>query len=112
MQEASLVDQLLSLMQSRHLSQESVAKAAKVSQSTVSRALRGRIERQGRAKAKLFNYIQKELRKEVLSGTGKDKVINAFELIWDGSEEHATAIARIISASAGLLPGERSGGDQ
>jgi hypothetical protein len=35
---------------------------------------------------------------------GKDKVVNAFESIWDGSDEHALAIARIIKASEGLRP--------
>jgi transcriptional regulator with XRE-family HTH domain len=112
MQEDSIAKDLLRLIQSRHLSQESIAKAAKVSQATVSRALRGRIERQGRARTKLFNYIQQELQKEDLSGTGKEKVVKAFESIWDSSEEHATAIAKIIRASGGLLPVGRLGGNR
>lgn len=112
MQEDSLAKQLLALIESRHLSQKSVAKAAKVSQSTVSRALRGHIERQGRAKTRLFIYIQRELQNEVSRGTGTEKVVKAFEGIWDGSEEHAAAIAKIISASGGLLPAKRPGGDR
>ena len=112
MQEDSLAKDLLALIQGRHLTQESIAKAANVSQATVSRALRGRIERQGRARTKLFIYIQQELQGEELVGTGKEKVVKAFESIWDSSEEHATAIARIIRASGGLLPGGRLGGDR
>lgn len=112
MQEDSLAKDLLTLIQSRRLSQKSIAKAAKVSQASVSRALRGHIERQGRARTKLFNYIHQELQNEVLSGTGKEKVVKAFENIWDGSEEHAAAIAKIIRASGGLLPANRLGGDR
>ena len=112
MQEGFLAEGLLTLIHSRHLSQESIAKAAKVSQATVSRALRGRIKRQGRARTRLFIYIRQELQKEGLSGTGKEKVVKAFENIWDGSEEHAAAIAKIIRASGGLLPAKRLGGDR
>lgn len=104
MQEDSLAKDLLTLIQSKHLSQESIAKEAKVSQATVSRALRGRLERRGRARTRLFNYIHQESQNEELSGTGKEKVIKAFENIWDRSEEHAAAIAKIIRASSGLLP--------
>ncbi|HWS87335.1 MAG TPA: hypothetical protein VN282_10240 [Pyrinomonadaceae bacterium] len=107
-----MAKQLLALIESKQLSQKSIAKAAKVSQSTVSRALRGHIERRGRAKTKLFIYIQQELQNEILIGTGKEKVVKAFENIWDGSEEHAAAIAKIISASGGLLPAKRLGGDR
>jgi len=112
MQEESFAQQLLEFMKSRHLSQAIVAKAAKISQSTVSRALKGHFERQGKAKARLFIYMQQESRADVLRGKGKDKVVNAFQSIWDGSEEHASAIAKIINASKGLRPEKRSGGDR
>jgi transcriptional regulator with XRE-family HTH domain len=112
MQEDSLAERLRSFMQERQLSQKSVAEAANISQSTVSRALQGHFERQGRAKSKLFTYMHNELLSEGLSGKGKDKVVRAFESIWDGSEEHAVGIAKIIKASGGLLPPKRPGGDR
>jgi transcriptional regulator with XRE-family HTH domain len=112
MQEDSLAERLRLFMQERQLSQKSVAEAANISQSTVSRALQGHVERQGRAKSKLFTYMRNELLNEGLSGTGKEKVVKAFEKIWDRSEEHATAIAKIIRASGGLLPAKRLGGDR
>jgi transcriptional regulator with XRE-family HTH domain len=112
MQQQSLAKQLRAFMESRHLSQKFVAKAAKISQSTVSRALHGEIDRQGSAKSKLFIYMQKELRAEGMQGKGKEKVVNAFEAIWDGSEAHAIAIAKIIKASQQLRPVQRSGGDR
>ena len=112
MQQESLANQLRVFMERRHLSQKVVAKRAKISQSTVSRALKGEIERQGRAKSKLFIYMQKELDEEGMQGKGKEKVISAFEAIWDGSEAHAVAIAKIINASKELRPVKRSGGDR
>jgi predicted XRE-type DNA-binding protein len=105
MQQESLAKQLRAFMESRHLSQKIVAKGAKISQPTVSRALRGGVERQGRAKSKLFIYMQKELRAEGLQGKGREKVINAFEAIWDGSEAHAIAVAKIIKALQEFKPG-------
>jgi len=33
-------------------------------------------------------------------------VINAFEKIWDGSEAHAAAVAKIIEALEGMRPSE------
>ena len=97
-------------MRDRHLSQTTIAKAAKISQSSVSRALKGQSTRHGGAVAKLFIYMQKELRAEVLEGKGKEKVVKAFESIWDGSEEHASAIAKIINASRELRPIPRTQG--
>jgi transcriptional regulator with XRE-family HTH domain len=108
MQQESLANRLRAFMEHRHLSQTTVAKAAKISQSTVSRALRGEVERQGRAKSKLFIYMQKELDAEGMQGKGKQKVISAFESVWDGSEAHATAIAKIIKASQELRPIQRT----
>jgi transcriptional regulator with XRE-family HTH domain len=107
MQDESLAKRLSAFMSERHLSQEKVAKACKISQPTVSRALKGGIKRQGRAQAKLFIYIQEELSKDVFPGKGQDKIMAAFDSIWDRTEEHATAIAKIIKASGGLVPAKK-----
>ena len=109
MQDDSFSDELQRFMRDRHLSQTVVAEAAKISQSTVSRALHGKAERAGAAKTRLFTYMQKVIG-EVPRGRGTDKVVKAFESVWDGSEEHATAIAKIIHASRELRPIQRSGG--
>lgn len=98
-------------MRRKHLSQGDVAERAHISQATVSRALRGEVERQSDARTRLFNYIQEELKVEMIS-EGKTKVIEAFESIWDGSEAHATAIANIIKACDGLIPVKSEGGDR
>ncbi|MEQ1921606.1 MAG: helix-turn-helix transcriptional regulator [Pyrinomonadaceae bacterium] len=103
MQDDFLAKSLRELMRERHLSQQEVAKSAGVSQSTVSRALNGNMRRSGKGKKMLFRFMQQELGQEIFLA-GKDKVVRAFESVWDGSDEHAAAIAKIISASYGLLP--------
>ncbi len=106
MQQERLAHALRSLMQEKRLSQQEIAFHANVSQSTVSRALRGGTKRQGRGTARLFTYMQNEIGHE-WALDGKDKVVKAFESVWDGSNEHAAAIAKIIKASEGLGPVER-----
>jgi hypothetical protein len=103
MQDDSLPARLSEFMRLNHLSQEAVADAASVSQSSVSRALKRVSKRHGKATTKLFTYMQQQSAAG-FAGRGTDKVVEAFESIWDGSDEHAMAIARIIKASGGLLP--------
>ena len=110
MQEDSLTATLHALIQERQLSQKDVARAADISQSTVSRTLSGKIIRRGQAKKKLFKYMQQELWKAKMS-TGKNKIIEAFESIWDGSEAQADAVANIIEACGKLTPAKNSGGN-
>lgn len=102
-----MAKQLLEFMRVNHLSQNDIAKEANVSQASVSRALRRGPQRQGKANTKLFIYMQQR------SGLGSSRkgagvVADAFEAIWDRSEAHAIAIARIIKASDGLRPREHS----
>jgi DNA-binding LacI/PurR family transcriptional regulator len=97
---AKLVEQVIRL---NRLTQAGLAKAAGVHQSTVSRVLEERtIRRQGQARARLLAYARNALRGEMVKG--REKVLTAFESVWDGSEEHAAAVARIIDALADLRP--------
>lgn len=114
MQEESV--KLGKFMTMHGLSQQSLATAAKVSQSTVSRALQGACQRHGNARHKLCIYAG--LREPIPRYTGKSgikRVVEAFTGIWDGSDAHASAVARVIEALAGLkasprvAPGERRG---
>lgn len=91
-------------MNKRGLNQVQLAKLAGVSQSIVSRALRHAAKRGGRARNKLCIYIQEELGAELESGVGKDRVLTAFDQIWDKTEAHATAVAKVIKALNGLRP--------
>jgi transcriptional regulator with XRE-family HTH domain len=80
------------------LTQQQLARAANVSQSTVSRALAGKHIRNGAAKRRLFIYAN------IADSEASRQVQLAFEAIWDGTDEHAAAIARIIEALSGLQP--------
>jgi hypothetical protein len=92
-------------MQSNGLNQTKFANAAGVSQSTVSRALDRPSKHHGAARRKLFTYanINEWIGGEPARG-GQEGVLQAFERIWDGSEEHATAVAKVIEALIDLRP--------
>ena len=97
--------ELLAFMKARGLNQGQIAKRARVSQASVSRALQGgALHRRGRAHTKLFIYIQKENRRARAVHADRDQVLEAFDRIWDGSEAHAAAVAKVIDALDGLRP--------
>lgn len=104
MHEANISSLVRAYLTSHHLSQAKLADLASVNQSTVSRALTGGGLRHGSARFKLFTFIQQGMQVAVPSQGGADRVIGAFTRIWDGSEEHAAAVARIIEACEGLRP--------
>lgn len=90
-------------MREQDLSQAELAKRAKVDQSTVSRALKGQPIRRGAAKARLYRLAKINAYAELSdAGRGRQHVLAAFERIWDYSEEHAEAIAKVIEATSGL----------
>lgn len=103
MQEPELAQLIRSFMQKRQLNQSDFAKQANVSQSSVSRALYGKPLRQGKAKLRICNYIHQQTIIE-----GPIEIVEAFQSVWDGSAQHAAAIAKIIKASKGLVPGNRT----
>lgn len=86
------------------VNQAQLAIKAGVSQATISRALKGLPERRGKARLRLFTYIRAEVGRQKHDGQALAEVVRAFEGIWDGSEVHASAVARVIGAMDGLLP--------
>ncbi len=88
-----------------HMTQTELARRAGVSQPTVSRASSGVPKRHGAAETRLFTYIHERLTPPI-EGTGSDLIANAFLQVWDRSDAHARAIARIIVACRGLIPRE------
>ena len=98
--EAELIQRLLRISGQ---TQAQLADAAGVHQSTVSRVLEcKKVFRQGKARARLIKHARNALRGDFAEG--RDKVLLAFDSTWDGSEEHASAIARMIDAVANLRP--------
>ena len=112
MQEGDFSQRLKQFMKAKGLSQKALASAAGVSQSAVSRILRNASQRQGRANSQLCIYMQQQPGYEAFEGEGKEKVLRAFESIWDKTEKHATAIARIIKAAEGLRPATDGTGEE
>jgi transcriptional regulator with XRE-family HTH domain len=94
--------ELRAFMEARGLNQSQVAKSAKVSQATVSRALTKRPQRCGRAITGLCIYIRNELDAPKFDERDRNQVVKAFDRIWDGTDVHAAAVARIIDALAGM----------
>ena len=91
-----------------HLTQEGLANLAKVSQSTVSRALSGARLRRGAARGRLFKYAG-IVDTVDMPRKGIKAVIHAFEKIWDGSPTHADAVADVIISLAKLRPAKPKG---
>jgi hypothetical protein len=85
------------------MSESALARRAGVSQSTVSRAIAGIGIRHGAARSKLFRFIHNHST-SLPPKKGAQRVLTAFERIWDRTEEHADAVARIISALDNLRP--------
>src|SRR5882672_11562814 len=86
-------------LRAKGLSQVEMARRAKVSQSTVSRALQQTAGRHSNARYRLFAYSG--LREFVAAhptNDGVGQVINAFNRIWDGSQAHAQSVVKIIQA--------------
>jgi transcriptional regulator with XRE-family HTH domain len=83
----------------RGVSQAELARRARVSQPTVSRALNDVPRRQGEAHRRLFRYIHDQ------QEGGLDQTLtDAVAATWDGSPEHARALASLIAASGELWP--------
>jgi len=102
---------LKAYMEERHLGQVELAREAGVSQSTVSRALSGAPLKHGRARSKLFTYAQLEdPNQQMPPKKGPQRVMTAFKRIWDGTEDHANAVAKIIDALEDLKPAKKKRG--
>ena len=95
--------ELRALMEAKGLDQITLARRAKVSQASVSRALKGGTRRRrGRAYVRLFNYIQQHRRQGAFGGLDKERVHEAIDRIWDASKAHADAVVKVVEALEGL----------
>ena len=81
--------ELNTLLSRQGITQAELARRAKVSQPTVSRAIRRAPERRSKGYARLCNYIHEEIDEVPLPAPVRD----ALAEIWDGSPAHAEALA-------------------
>jgi transcriptional regulator with XRE-family HTH domain len=94
---------LASHFASAGLTQNQLASSIGASQSQVSRILSGRIVRRTKLLDKLFIYANRRLN----FGRGRDvrrnaELMSALTDVWDGSNEHAHALAHVIRSLAEL----------
>lgn len=96
-----LSDVIIELLEHEGISQKVLAERAKVDQSTVSRALKRQPSRRTAAYARLCRYMQ-----QYAAGglTSTNPALDAVRKTWDGSAEHAAALAKLILASDELWP--------
>lgn len=103
-QGARLASFLESVLETGEISQAELASRLQISQSSVSRALHKQPQRQGRARSCLVMFMQQGGMEK-----GFDRIGAVARRVWDGSEEHAEALARIMAACEGLRPARRKG---
>jgi hypothetical protein len=82
------------------ISQEALAKAAGINQATVSRIMARCPRRAGGAFTKLCRYADKVCERESRPDPSLcSELMNALRDVWNGSDEHAEALAAIIRAA-------------
>ena len=94
--------EILRFMRERQLSQDELAEAAGVSQSTVCRSLAKDAERRGAARARLINYVraQKTSRPVQECSDGWDSIVSVARGVWNGTDAHARLIIEVLGALA------------
>jgi transcriptional regulator with XRE-family HTH domain len=104
-----LADHIKRYMEANNLSQNKLAKRAKISQPTVWRAINRKPLRHGGARAKLFTLIGiNELDGLSTQTDPRKRVLAAFDKVWNQTEAQADAIIRVIDALGDLSQLSRS----
>jgi transcriptional regulator with XRE-family HTH domain len=85
------------------IAQEDAAKGSKMSQTTVSRILKGELRTHTRALIRLCKYAKIPAYQEIETDPAKSQLLmQALRDTWDGSADHAKALARVIKSLRGL----------
>jgi predicted transcriptional regulator len=100
MEMTELRDAIAAYLAQEGISQTELANRANVDQATVSRYLHHAPRRRGPAGARLCSYMQKH----ATLGVGAEAMENALRATWDGTPEHAQALAGLLLATRELRP--------
>lgn len=87
------------------ITQSRIAGALGIDQSQVSRVLNGRVKGNSKAAEKICNYVknaQTVVTREAVCNN--EKLIQSLVEVWDGSDEHANALANVIRSLWALSP--------
>ena len=95
-----------------NLTQIDVSKALNVSQSQVSRVLSGQTSMGSRVAQDVCKYVYARAKKtgrELVRSS--DELIDAVSAVWDGTPDHARALAAVIRSFALLTPSKTAARD-
>ncbi|NQD37783.1 hypothetical protein HPT27_12170 [Permianibacter sp. IMCC34836] len=85
-----------------------IARETALTQSNVHRCLRGQPKRVGKTLLALCIYAKIDPAMDKLTAANNATLMHALEQVWDGSEQHARSLARLlIAASNAALPQSR-----
>lgn len=96
------IEWLRTTINSAKLSQETLSEATGIHQSQISRILSGRIKRLSRNVIRLCKYVEVLHKKGESAKEVPSILTNALLRTWDGSAEHAEAIAKVILSLDGM----------
>lgn len=96
------IEWLSTTINSFQISQESLSEATGIHQSQISRILSGQIRRLSKNVIQLCKYVDNLHIKGKTSKEVPSILTNAFLHTWDGSAEHAEAIAKVILSLDGM----------
>lgn len=88
-------------MRENAYSQSRLARETGVPQSTISRALRSPV-RLSRTHRQLCKFAGIDLHPVTQRSTGRESLVQAVLDVWDGTDEHARSIVKLIQAAATL----------
>jgi transcriptional regulator with XRE-family HTH domain len=96
------IEWLRATINSSNLSQEALSEATGIHQSQISRVLSGQIRRLSKNVILLCKYVENLHKTEKSDKKVPPILINALLHTWDGSGEHAEAIAKVILSLHGM----------
>lgn len=90
------------------LTQAQIASALSASQSQVSRVLSGNSRRHSKLLDGVCKYVFSVSRGEAQEPRRNADLMAALSAVWDGTDEHARALALVIRSLGALHPGSRA----
>lgn len=96
------IDWLRATFKSEQMSQESLAEATGIHQSQISRILSGQVRRSSKNFILLCKFAENLHSERKSSKKIHPALLSALEQTWDGSTEHAEAIAKVIRSLSSL----------
>jgi transcriptional regulator with XRE-family HTH domain len=86
----------------RGLTQTEIAKAVGASQSQVSRLLAGHCQRHSKLLQRVCEYVFYSQKDRSISPQQSPALMEALAAVWDGTPQHAEALALVIRSLGGL----------